>query len=96
MVYDEAWKRVNTGRLNRALQKIMKLRQPPSYNGKPLKIFYGTQLEGKPPAFLIFVNHPEGFKDSYVKFIEVNLRELLDLKHAPIKLILKERTRERV
>ncbi len=96
MVYDEAWKRVNTGRLNRALQKIMKLRQPPSYNGKPLKIFYGTQLEGKPPAFLIFVNHPEGFKDSYVKFIETNLRELLDLKHAPIKLILKERTRERV
>ncbi len=96
MVYDEAWKRVNTGRLNRALQKIMKLRQPPSYNGKPLKIFYGTQLEGKPPAFLIFVNHPEGFKDSYIKFIETNLRELLDLKHAPIKLILKERTRERV
>ncbi len=96
MVYDEAWKRVNTGKLNRALQKIMKLRQPPSYNGKPLKIFYGTQLEGKPPAFLIFVNHPEGFKDSYVKFIETNLRELLDLKHAPIKLILKERTREKV
>jgi len=96
MVYDEAWKRINTGKLNRALQKIMKLRQPPSYNGKPLKIFYGTQLEGKPPAFLIFVNHPEGFKDSYIKFIEANLRELLDLKHAPIKLILKERTRERV
>ncbi len=93
-VYDEAWKRVNTGKLNRALQKIMKLRQPPSYNGKPLKMFYGTQLEGKPPAFLIFVNYPEGFKESYVKFIESNLRELLDLHHAPIKLILKERTRD--
>ncbi len=95
-VYDEAWKRVNTGKLNRALQKIMKLRQPPSYNGKPLKIFYGTQLEGKPPAFLLFVNYPEGFKEPYIKFIENNLRELLDLKHAPIKLILKERTRDKV
>ncbi len=92
-VYDEALKRVNTGKLNRALQKIMKLRQPPSYNGKPLKIFYGTQMEGKPPAFLVFVNYPEGFKEPYIKFIENNLRELLDLHHAPIKLILKERTR---
>ncbi|NPA52942.1 MAG: ribosome biogenesis GTPase Der [Aquificae bacterium] len=95
-VYEEAWKRVNTGKLNRALQKIMKLRQPPSYNGKPLKMFYGTQLEGKPPAFLIFVNYPEGFKESYIKFIENNLRQMLDMHHAPIKLILKERKRDKV
>jgi len=88
-VYNQSWKRVKTGQLNRALQQIQKLRQPPSYRGKPLKIYYGTQLEGKPPAFLLFVNYPEGFKESYLKFIENNLRTLLGFDKAPMKLLLR-------
>ncbi len=93
-VYNQAWKRVKTGQLNRALQQIQKLRQPPSYRGKPVKIYYGTQLEGKPPAFLLFVNYPEGFKESYLRFIENNLRTLLGFEKAPIKLLLRGKERE--
>ncbi len=93
-VYQQAWKRVGTGQLNRALQQIQKLRQPPSYNGKPVKIYYGTQLEGKPPAFLLFVNYPEGFKEHYLKFIENNLRTLLGFDKAPMKILLRGKERE--
>jgi len=93
-VYNQAWKRVKTGQLNRALQQIQRLRQPPSYRGKPVKIYYGTQLEGKPPAFLLFVNYPEGFKESYLKFIESNLRTLLGFDKAPMKLLLRGKDRE--
>lgn len=88
-VYNQAWKRIGTGQLNRAIKQIMSLRQPPSYQGKPLKIYYATQLEGKPPAFLLFVNKAEGFKENYVKFLENNLRKLLALENAPIKLIFR-------
>ncbi|WP_457639159.1 ribosome biogenesis GTPase Der [Persephonella sp.] len=90
-VYNQAWKRVGTGQLNRAIQQILSLRQPPAYRGKPLKIYYGTQLEGKPPCFLLFVNYPEGFKEHYVRFLENNLRELLGFEKAPIKLIFRAR-----
>ncbi|NPA53207.1 MAG: ribosome biogenesis GTPase Der [Aquificae bacterium] len=93
-VYNQAWKRVGTGQLNRALQQIQKLRQPPSYQGKPLKIYYGTQLEGKPPAFLLFVNYPEGFKESYVRFLENNLRNLLGFEKAPMKLLFRGKERK--
>ncbi|RMD46650.1 MAG: ribosome biogenesis GTPase Der [Aquificota bacterium] len=93
-VYNQAWKRVGTGQLNRALQQIQKLRQPPSYQGKPLKIYYGTQLEGKPPAFLLFVNYPEGFKEHYLRFIENNLRMLLDFDKSPMKILLRGKERE--
>ncbi|MBK3332674.1 ribosome biogenesis GTPase Der [Persephonella atlantica] len=90
-IYNQAWKRVGTGQLNRALQQILSLRHPPSYRGKPLKIYYGTQLEGKPPCFLLFVNYPEGFKEHYIRFLENNLREILGFEKAPIKLIFRAR-----
>lgn len=94
-VYNQVWRRVGTGQLNRAIKQILSLRQPPSYQGKPLKIYYATQLEGKPPAFLLFVNKAEGFKENYVKFLENNLRKLLGLENAPIKLIFRSKEEEK-
>lgn len=88
-VYKESFKRVSTGQLNRAIKQILSLRQPPSYQGKPLKIYYATQLDGKPPAFLLFVNKKEGFKESYVKFLENNLRKILGFGNSPIKLLFR-------
>ncbi len=90
-VYNQVWKRVSTGKLNRAIKQLMSLQAPPTYQGKPLKIYYATQLEGKPPAFLMFVNYPEGFKDSYVKYLENNLRKLLGFEKSPMKLIFRDR-----
>jgi ribosome-associated GTPase EngA len=75
-VYNQAWKIVGTGQLNRAIKQIQNLRQPPTYQGKPLKIYYATQLEGKPPAFLLFVNEAEGFKENYVKFLETQFKKI--------------------
>ncbi|NPA12397.1 MAG: ribosome biogenesis GTPase Der [Aquificae bacterium] len=94
-VYNQAWKRVSTGKLNRAIQQILSLRQPPAYQGKPLKIYYATQLDGKPPCFLMFVNYPEGFKEHYLKFLENNLREMLGFEKAPMKLLLRARESRR-
>ncbi len=90
-VYNQVWKRVSTGKLNRAIKQLMSLQAPPTYQGKPLKIYYATQLEGKPPAFLMFVNYPEGFKGSYVKYLENNLRKLLGFEKSPMKLIFRDR-----
>ena len=90
-VYEQSLKRVGTGQLNRAIEQITSLQRPPSYMGKPVKIYYATQLEGKPPAFLLFVNKPEGFKENYLRFIENNLRTMLGFENAPIKLLLRSK-----
>jgi len=94
-VYNQSWKRVGTGQLNRAIKQILSIRQPPSYQGKPLKIYYATQLEGKPPAFLLFVNNPEGFKPNYVKFLENSIRQILGFENTPIKLIFRGKGEEK-
>ncbi|MEZ0323191.1 MAG: ribosome biogenesis GTPase Der [Hydrogenothermaceae bacterium] len=94
-VYLQAFKRVSTGQLNRAIKQITSLRQPPSYQGKPLKIYYATQLDGKPPAFLLFVNKKEGFKKNYLRFLENNLRTILGFENSPIKLILRGKEEEK-
>lgn len=88
-VYLQSLKRVSTGQLNKAIRQILSLRHPPSYQGKPLKIYYATQLEGKPPAFLLFVNKKEGFKENYIRFLENNLRKILNLENSPIKLLFR-------
>lgn len=88
-VYSQSLKRISTGQLNRAIKQVVSLRQPPSYQGKPLKIYYATQLDGKPPAFLLFVNKKEGFKENYVKFLENNLRKILGFENSPVKLIFR-------
>lgn len=93
--YNQALKRVSTGQLNRAIKQITSLRQPPSYQGKPLKIYYATQLDGKPPAFLMFVNKKEGFKENYIKFLENNLRKILGFENSPIKLIFRGKEEEK-
>lgn len=88
-VYNQSLKRVSTGQLNKAIKQIISLRQPPSYQGKPLKIYYATQLDGKPPAFLLFVNKKEGFKENYIKFLENNIRRILGFENSPLKLIFR-------
>lgn len=94
-VYNQSLKRVSTGQLNRAIRHILSLRQPPSYQGKPLKVYYATQLDGKPPAFLMFVNKREGFKENYVKFLENNLRKILGFENSPIKLLFRGKEEEK-
>ena len=90
-VYQQVWKRISTGKLNRAIKQLLSFQTPPTYRRKPLKIYYATQLEGKPPCFLMFVNYPEGFKESYIKYLENNLRKLLGLEKSPIKLLFRDR-----
>lgn len=94
-VYSQSLKRVSTSQLNRAIKQVVSLRQPPSYQGKPLKIYYATQLDGKPPAFLLFVNKKEGFKENYVKFLENNLRKILGFENSPVKLIFRGKEEEK-
>jgi GTP-binding protein len=88
-------KRVSTSQLNQALQRIVKAHNPPLFQGRAVKFYYGTQTGSRPPAFKIFVNAPRGVPESYRRYLTHQLREQLGFAHAPVKLILRPRREER-
>jgi GTPase len=88
-------RRIATSQLNQTLQRIVKAHPPPLWQGRAVKFFYGTQTGSRPPAFTLFVSAPRGVPESYRRYLAHQLRQQLNLAHAPIRLILRPRREAR-
>jgi GTPase len=85
-LYGKYTSRVPTGELNRFLQELREVRQPPSRNGKRLNLLYGTQTTVRPPRFRFFVNDPSLITRDYGYWVENQLREKFDLEGVPVAI----------
>lgn len=83
--------RIATGVLNEIITEAVAMQQPPSDKGRRLKIFYGTQVSVKPPAFVIFVNDKKLMHFSYTRYLENRIREAFGFTGTPLKFITRER-----
>lgn len=90
-IHQNQSQRISTGILNDVLYEAMAMNQPPSDKGKPLKIFYMTQVSIKPPTFVIFVNDKELMHFSYQRYIENQMREAFGFKGTPVRFIIREK-----
>ncbi len=93
-VYAEATKRVATGVLNDVITDAIIAVEPPSHNGKKLKVYYVTQSGVCPPTFVFFVNDAKLMHFSYQRYLENTLRKTFEFKGTPIKLIVRNRKEE--
>ena len=89
-LYQAYTKRVSTGELNRFLSAIIEKHPPPVSHGKPLKLYYITQVKVKPPTFLLSVNRPESMHFSYERYLQNQLRETFGFAGVPIHILTKE------
>ena len=85
-VYGRASARITTGVLNDVISDAIRTTEPPSHNGRRLKILYGTQASTNPPTFVIFVNDEELVHFSYKRYLENSLRRAFDFSGTPIRL----------
>ncbi len=83
--------RIQTGVLNEVLTRALVMQQPPADRGKPLKIFYMTQVAVRPPTFVVFVNDKELAHFSYMRYLENQLREAFEFRGTPLRFIVRER-----
>ena len=90
-VQDERLVRLSTSHLNRILQKAQDLHPAPTRAGKPLKIFYGTQVRNDPPTILLYVNDPKLAHFTYQRYLENRIREDYPFLGTPIRLIFRRR-----
>ena len=81
--------RVSTNELNKLIQNAVYRHSPPSMRGRRLKVYFATQGEGIPPAFIIFVNNPKLAHFGYQRYLENQIREAFPFKGTPITLVFK-------
>ena len=87
--YENASRRISTGLLNDVLREAILTNEPPSKNGKRLKIYYVTEVSANPPTFVIFVNDDTLMHFSYRRYLENALRRSFDFEGTPIRLIIR-------
>ena len=91
-VYKHSRFRVSTGVLNDLILDTVRANEPPSYNGRRLKVYYASQVSVAPPVFVLFVNSTELLHFSYERFLENTLRKNFDFSGTPIKIITREKS----
>ncbi len=90
-VYAHANYRIATGLLNDVISDAVRANEPPSYNGRRLKVYYASQVAICPPTFVLFVNSTDLLHFSYERFLENTLRKSFDFSGTPIKILTREK-----
>lgn len=88
-VYEESCRLIPTRQVNEALQAAVSKHSPPYRNGGQIKLLYGHQRTGHPPAFEVFANRAECASPAYIRYLEAELRKSFDMHFTPLQLVLK-------
>lgn len=86
--------RIKTSVLNELIRDAISVNPPPMHRGRQIKILFMTQVDIRPPKFILFVNDPELMHFSYLRFIENKLREHFGFEGTPLRLIVRKRNEE--
>lgn len=90
-VYAHSRFRVATGTLNDVISDAIRSNEPPSYNGRRLRVYYSSQVSVAPPTFVLFVNSVDLLHFSYERFLENTLRKTFDFSGTPIRIVTREK-----
>ena len=91
IVYENYTRRIATNVLNDIILDASIMNQAPIFNGDRIRGYYGSQVDIKPPTFVLFVNDPNYMHFSYQRYLENRFRSAFMLEGTPIKLILRKR-----
>jgi GTP-binding protein len=90
-IYHNYSRRVQTSVLNDVIVDAFYVNPPKNHNGGKVKVYYATQVNIKPPTFVLFVNDENVMHFSYKRYLLNRLRESFDFEGTPVKIILRKR-----
>ncbi len=83
----EVWsRRVSTGELNRWFEQALENNPPPAPGGKRIKLRYITQVNTRPPSFVIFGTRVDQLPESYKRYLVNGMRRELGFGAVPVRL----------
>jgi len=90
-VYKQYSARVKTALVNKILEEL-KRNYTFNIKGKRVKFYYATQIDIKPPTFVIFTNiNSEDFPQHIKKFMENSFQKYLGFDKVPIRIMFRLR-----
>lgn len=88
-IYEEKNKTISENALDKLLKSIVKKHKPSRGKGTNHPYIYSLkQLSTNPPKFAIKINFKADLHDSYLRFIENNLRYKFGFEGVPIKIVV--------
>lgn len=94
-VWEERYRRIPTGELNRVVREAMLDHAPTGGDTRGLKVYYTTQVRVNPPTFLFHVNEPKLLHFSYQRYLENRLREVYPFAGTPIRFSFRKSGKDR-
>ena len=83
----DTWsKRVSTGQLNRWFEDAIEKNPPPAPGGKRIKLRYITQVNTRPPSFVLFGTRVDEIPESYRRYLVNGIRKELGFGAVPVRL----------
>jgi len=83
----DTWsKRVTTGQLNRWFEDAVEKNPPPAPGGKRIKLRYITQVNTRPPSFVLFGTRVDQLPDTYLRYLVNGIRRELGFGAVPVRL----------
>jgi GTP-binding protein len=87
-------RRIPTSHLNTLVRDAIYAHPAPAKNGKPLRIYYASQVATHPPLFVFHCNDAELVTNSYKRFLENTIRASEDFEGVPLRLEFRTRRSE--
>ncbi|MCY4099330.1 MAG: ribosome biogenesis GTPase Der [Rhodobacteraceae bacterium] len=86
----EIWNyRVSTGELNKWLEHMVYKHPPPAVAGLRIKLRFISQINNRPPTFVLKCSKPKALPTSYKRYLINGLRNRFNLRGIPIRLLLR-------
>ncbi|MFW5663568.1 MAG: ribosome biogenesis GTPase Der [bacterium] len=90
-VYHNRTQKISTSKLNEVLLPIIENQPPPAVKDKYIRIKYVTQLPTHYPAFAFFCNLPQYVRDSYLRFLENQIRKNWNFTGVPMRIFFRKK-----
>ncbi len=86
---------ISTPVLNQAFDEWTTRHPAPIYHRKPVRFYYATQVETKPPKIAVYTSSPDGIPAHYERYLENQIRDAFALKGTPVRLDFRARRPQR-
>jgi GTP-binding protein len=83
-VYSQLVKKIETGKLNQALQRWLAESPPPSGPRTRFSVKYAVQSSQNPVTFIFFVSRPQAVSEAYVSYLRNRIRRDLGFSLIPV------------
>jgi GTP-binding protein len=94
-LYRQSRERVPTAKLNTIVREAIEANHPPADpRGRPVRIYYATQVETAPPTIVLSTSAPRSVSEGYKRYLVGVLRKTTPFREVPIRLYVRGRTSE--